>query len=262
MRKRGGMSVDPAGKVAVVTGAGSGIGRAAARQLGREGARVVVADIADDAAQESARLIAESGGAATAVHADVSREEDVRALIEQAEAVYGGLDILHNNAGVLTGPRFPDSPPRYWSRAVDINLRGVLYGIYYGVPALRRRGGGVIINTASVAGLGPHLIDPVYAATKAAVVNLTRSLTFLLAEDGIRVNSVCPGLVRTDLDRHSSSGFDPADRSEFEDRRAGLRELDALSPEDVAEAVLTLVRSDGVTGQAYRIVLGQDLELL
>jgi len=241
----------------VVTGAGSGIGRATAVRLAAEGARVVVADIVEEAGAGTVEIIRAAGGEAIFARTDVSSEADVLAAIDLAESRYGGLDILHNNAGVLTGPRFPDSPPRYWSRAIDVNLRGVLNGIYHGVPALKRRAGGVIVNTASISGLTPHLIDPVYAATKAAVVNLTRSLVFLQAEAGIRVNCVCPGLVRTDLDQHSSAGFDAADRDSFNQRRAGMRERPALTPEDIAEAVLTLIKDDAINGKAYRIVLGQ-----
>jgi NAD(P)-dependent dehydrogenase (short-subunit alcohol dehydrogenase family) len=254
--------MEVSGKVAVVTGAGSGIGRATALRLAREGASVVVADIVDDAGGETVRLIAESSGRATLAHTDVTREHDVQAMIALAESTYGGVDILHNNAGVLTGPRFPDSPPRYWSRAIDINLRGVLYGIYHGVPSLKRRGGGVIVNTASISGLTPHLLDPVYAATKAAVVNLTRSLVFLKEEANIRVNCVCPGLVRTDLDVHSSQVFEAQDRKIFEQRRAGMRERPALTPDDIATAVLELIRDDSLNGKAYKVVLGQPWEML
>ncbi len=251
-----------AGKVAVVTGAGSGIGRATALRLAGEGAAVVVADVVDKAGNETVALVTAAGGKATFIHTDVTREEDVARMIGVAESAYGGLDILHNNAGVLTGPRFPDSSPAYWSRAIDINVRGVLYGIYYGVPALKRRAGGAIVNTASISGLTPHLIDPIYAATKAAIVNLTRSLVFLQEEAGIRVNCVCPGLVRTDLDLHSSEAFAAADRESFARRRAGMRERPALTPDDIATAVITLVEDDSVNGKAYRVVLGQPWELL
>lgn len=250
------------GKVALITGAGSGIGRATALRLARDGARVVVSDVLEETAAETVRLVSASGGEAVVVQGDVSREDDVRDLVRLAEEHYGGLDVVHNNAGVLTGPRFPDSPPHYWSRAIDINLRGVLYGIYYGVPALKKRGGGVIINTASISGLLPHYIDPVYAATKAAVVNLTRSLVFLRDEAGIRVNAVCPGLVRTELEEHSSKAFESADRRRFEAGRAAKRGLPALDPAEIAEAVLELIRDDSVTGVAYKRAVGESWEMV
>ncbi|CCG04292.1 SDR family NAD(P)-dependent oxidoreductase [Blastococcus saxobsidens] len=250
------------GKVALVTGAGSGIGRATALRLARDGARVVVSDVLEVRAAETVHLITASEGEAIVAQGDVSQGDDVKALVSRAEEHYGGLDVVHNNAGVLTGPRFPDSPPHYWSRAIDINLRGVLYGIHYGVPALKKRGGGVIINTASISGLVPHHIDPVYAATKAAVVNLTRSLVFLRDEAGIRVNAVCPGLVRTELEEHSSETFRPEDRRRFQEGRAAKRGLPALDPAEIAEAVLELIRDDSLTGVAYKRAVGETWEMV
>lgn len=249
------------GKVAIVTGGGSGIGRATANRLGQEGARVVIADFDEKAGVEAVGEIALADGEAVFIHTDVSDEASVAALVTATEDRFGRLDIMYNNAGVLTGPRFPDSPPRYWNRAIDINVRGVLHGIYYAVPALRRAGGGVIVSTASVSGLTPHLIDPVYAATKAAIVNLTRSLVFLQEEDGIRINCVCPGLVTTPLAAHSSEHFDAGDRENFEGRRKGMRGRPALVPDDVASAVLKLITDDSINGKAYWIVLGEEDEL-
>ncbi len=251
-----------AGKTALITGAGGGIGRATALRLAKEGAGVAVSDVSTERGQESVRLIHEAGGKAHFVACDVSSEDEVRAMYHSVENALGSIDIIHNNAGVLSGPRFPDSAPDYWMRTIQVNLVGVLHGIHHGVQALRRSGGGVIINTASIAGLQPYFFDPVYAATKAAVVNLTRSLVFLNDEEGIRVNSVCPGLVRTDLDLHSSADFAPEDQRLFHYRRAEYREEPALAPDDIAAAVVKLITDDSLNGKCYKVVLGEEDEIV
>lgn len=248
------------GKIVVITGAGSGIGRATALSLARLGARIVAADLAEDWAAETARQVRDAGSEALAVRVDVSREADLVALFEATERHFGGMDVLVNNAGVLGGSRFPDAPARHWQRAIDVNVLGVAYGIHHGVPLLRRQGGGVTVNTASTSGLTPHVIDPMYAATKAAVVNLTRSLTFLQEEDGIRVNCVCPALVETALEEHTGAEFDEASRAEFVARRSVRRGRSRLSPEDVAAAIVELIQDDGLNGISYKVVLGQAWE--
>ena len=137
------------GKVAVVTGAGAGIGRAVCLSLAAKGARVVAADLMEDWAVETAKRVREAGGQAEPFRVDVTREDDLKALFEFTEKTFGGMDVLLNNAGILGGPRFPDAHPRYWQRAIDVNVLGVAYGIHHGVPLLRRRGGGVIVNTGA-----------------------------------------------------------------------------------------------------------------
>ncbi|TYL72343.1 SDR family NAD(P)-dependent oxidoreductase [Bradyrhizobium cytisi] len=138
---------------------------------------------------------------------------------------------------------------------------GVLSGTHYGAEAMRQRGGGVIINTASISGLMPHFTDPVYAATKAAVVNLTRSLTFLKEEANIRVNCVCPGLVRTNLECHSGAVLDAATQRRFKSRRAGLKDLPALEPDDIARAVMMLIQEDGLNGKACTLEPGKPWQI-
>jgi NAD(P)-dependent dehydrogenase (short-subunit alcohol dehydrogenase family) len=190
------------GKVALITGAGSGIGREAALLFAREGASVVVAEVADDAGRKTAADIEKAGGRAHFVHADVSRGDDVRAMVEEAEKTYGRLNVLFNNAGV-----FPDADGSVldtdedtWDFVLRVNLKGIFLGCKYGIPALLRAGGGSIVNTASfVALMGAATPQIAYTASKGGVLALTREVAIEFARKGIRVNALCPGPVDTPL---------------------------------------------------------------
>ncbi|MGH2586143.1 MAG: SDR family NAD(P)-dependent oxidoreductase [Dehalococcoidia bacterium] len=256
--------MDVQGKTALITGAGSGIGRATAQRLARDGARVVVADINESDGHETVGLIIEAGGDAHFYYTDVTDEEQVQGAIFIAEDHFGGLDIVFNNAGTITLPqRFPEAESERWQRTLEVNLRGVILGTYHAIPALRRRGGGVVVQTASIAGLMPYEADPVYAATKAGVVNFTRSLTFLKEEANIRVNCVCPGVVRTNLALNARGPISAEERDAFlRQREQTAAQRPALQPEDVAEAVMRLIADDTLTGKAYRISAGAPWELL
>lgn len=189
------------GKVALITGAGGGIGRATALRFAAEGAQIVAVDIADSVASTVAEVQAASGDA-IAMHADVSDESDVAAAFSRAEEHYGGLDVAFNNAGIMldddtdavaTGDDTID-------RTFDVNVKGVLYGCRYAVEAMRRRGGGSIINTASfVASVGAATPQIAYTASKGAVLSMTRELAVVHARESIRVNALSPGPLRTEL---------------------------------------------------------------
>lgn len=228
------------GKAAIVTGGGSGIGRATALALARNGVRVIVADRDVAGAAETARRIQAAGGETQSLTCDVTEVEQVRSLIETCEQTYGGLDILFSNAGVTTGlPSFPDGATVRWQQTLAVNLYAVILCAQLAIPAMRRRGGGAIVNAASTAAIGGLEIDPVYAASKGGVLLFTRSLAGLKEQEGIRVNCICPGVVETPL---VLAAEDPQ-------LRALAERLPTLQPEDVAEAVLGLLRDD-VAGQA------------
>jgi NAD(P)-dependent dehydrogenase (short-subunit alcohol dehydrogenase family) len=203
--------MDLTGKVAIVTGAGSGMGRAGAVLFAGSGASVACADINAAAAEETVALIREAGGTAEAFSADVSKEADVADLVAGTEERFGGLDVLYNNAGLwLYGPDGyvvgeTDGPSplleeSIWDKTVNVTLKGTYLGCKYGIPALRRRGGGTIVNVSSTAAfrVGRGSSDA-YTAAKGGVAAITRSLAVEHAADGIRVNCIVPGPIETPL---------------------------------------------------------------
>jgi NAD(P)-dependent dehydrogenase (short-subunit alcohol dehydrogenase family) len=240
------MSGRVAGKAALVTGAGSGIGRAVALTLAREGARVIVADFDPTSGQETAAIISQTGGHASFVRADVASIEDVQALMAVASEKLGRLDILHNNAGVAVRYAVADQDEEGWDRCVDVNLKSVFLCSKYAIPHMRERGGS-IIHTASVTGIVGVRNRAVYSATKGAIVILTRNMALDYARYQIRVNCVCPGFTRTALIERLLQ--DP-------ERTRRLTEMHPLgrlgTPEDIANAVLFLAsdESSWITGQA------------
>lgn len=188
------------GKVALVTGGASGIGRASALALAREGARVVVSDVAEEGGERVVREVRERGGEAVFARADVSRAEEVRALVERTVEEYGGLDIAHNNAGIGgTYAKTESYLEEEFDRVISVNLKSVWLGMKYEIPRLLERGGGAIVNTASAAGLVGLAYNTAYTASKHGVVGLTKAASQEYARQNVRINAVCPGFVETPL---------------------------------------------------------------
>jgi NAD(P)-dependent dehydrogenase (short-subunit alcohol dehydrogenase family) len=237
------------GKAGVITGGSSGIGRATAERLAKEGAAIVVADLDEAGGAETVKRIESAGGRAVFVKADVTRLEDARRMLDTAVSKFGRLDILHNNAGIGVGaPGFPEAPPERWHLVIEIDLQAVILGTGLAAPLMQKHGGGTIINTASMAGLYPHRQDVVYGAAKGGVVNFTHSLAFWEAERKIRVNCVCPGIVDTPLVR---KGIEAATKLGFLAKPFVPAKM--IQPEEIADAVVSLVRDDSLFGCALEI---------
>ena len=189
-------------KVALITGAGSGIGRESALLFAQEGAAIVVVDVNDQGGAETVSMVEGAGGKAVYVHADISKAADCAKMVQVAEESFGKLNVIFNNAGIM---RHDDddavnTEEAVWDLTMNINLKGVYLGCKYGIPALRRAGGGSIINTASfVAIVGAATPQLAYTASKGGVLALTRELAVVHARENIRVNALCPGPLRTEL---------------------------------------------------------------
>ena len=234
------------GKVAIVSGGARGQGATEARMFAREGAKVVLGDVLDEEGKQVEAQINESGGEATYVHLDVTREDDWRSAVETAVSRYGKLDILVNNAGILIRKGLEETTVEDWDRIMGVNAKGVFLGTKLAIPAMRRAGGGSIINISSTAGLvGSPNGSPSYTASKGAVRLLTKSTAIQYAKEGIRCNSVHPGPIDTEMIRDTLN--DPA---RLEQRMQRLPMGRVGTPEDIAYGVLYLASDESsfVTG--------------
>ncbi len=239
-------------KVAFVTGAASGIGRASAVQLASEGARVVLADVDEKGLEGTRATIEEAGGQAVSVACDVTQEADVEEAIDVALGLEGRLDIAHNNAGI-EGPlaKLPNVSVEDFERVVSINLKGVFLGLKHQIPVMAENGGGSIINTASVAGLVANQGASPYSAAKHGVVGLTRTAAAEWARKGVRVNAVCPGWTKTPMVERVDE-WNPKVKEGYKARVPAGRLGD---PEEVAALVVFLAGDEAayVNGAALPI---------
>jgi NAD(P)-dependent dehydrogenase (short-subunit alcohol dehydrogenase family) len=240
------------GKVALVTGGGSGMGRASALAFSREGAKVVVVDVVDPGGEETVRMIHDRGGEAIFVHADVSKAADAEAAVNRAVQTYGRLDIAHNQAGIEGAmARLADYPEEMWDRVLSINLKGIWLFMKYEIPQMLKQGGGAIVNTASIEGLIGTPGGAAYVAAKHGVVGITKVAALDYAKDHIRVNAICPGFIHTPMiDRLAASSPDVVNMATAATPVGRMGE-----PDEIVQAAVWLCsdRASYTTGGAYPV---------
>ena len=246
------MSMSFAGKVALVTGAAAGIGRATALAFARQGLKVVVADLDETGGQACVEAILEAGGEALFVRCDVTRDDQVRGMLEQTIEAYGRLDYAFNNAGIeIEQGKLAEGSEAEFDAIMGVNVKGVWLCMKHQLPAMLAQGGGVIVNTASVAGLGAAPKMSIYSASKHAVIGLTKSAAIEYAKKGIRVNAVCPAVIDTDMFRRAYEA-DPR-KAEF---AAAMHPVGRIGKvEEIAAAVLYLCSDEAAftTGHALAV---------
>jgi len=239
-------------KVALVTGAGSGIGRASALEFAKEGARVAVIDVVAEGGEETVKMIEESGGKAIFIQTDVTKATEVEAMVDRIVQTYGRLDCVHNNAGRgSTQLATADCPEEEWDNILNINLKSVWLCMKYEIPQMLKQGKGAIVNTASIAGLVGFPKRPAYAASKHGVVGLTRAAALDYAKEGIRINAVCPGVIGTPMIKRML-----ALRPESATDTVEAQPIPRLgTPEEVAQAVVWLCSDEAsfVTGHPMSV---------
>ncbi len=243
-----------AGKVAIITGAGSGIGYATALLFAAEGAAVVVNDVHEAAGEQAVAAIHAAGGQGSFARADVADSADVQRMIAHAVATFGGLDVLFNNAGIAVFKGVEETTEAEWDRVLAVNLRGIFLGIKYAAPAMRARGGGSIINTASVHGMATSTGIAAYAASKHGVIGITRAAALDLAKDNIRVNCIQPGAIETPLMRSNLRAV--GDEAEEFRKIAAAEPLGRVGrPEEIATMALFLASDEAsfVTGSPFAV---------
>jgi len=250
------------GKVAIITGAASGIGRATALLFAREGCQLALADVTPEALDETRNLVTKAGGQAMVRPTDVSQEDEVKALIEAALAAHSQVDILCNNAGIvgqMAGPEDQDAED--WRRVYEVNVLGAVYGVKHLAAHLIQRQSGSIVNTASVAGIRSGAGGNAYSASKAALINFTQTAACDLGEYNVRVNAVCPGLIETGMTKPVFDYARAQDKMWKVGNRCELRRYGR--PEEVAAAILFLASDEAsyITGQALPVDGGNTASL-
>jgi NAD(P)-dependent dehydrogenase (short-subunit alcohol dehydrogenase family) len=237
------------GRVAIVTGAASGIGRASSLAFAREGAQVIAADLDEQGGKETVARILDQGYEAFFIRTDVTSEMEAKRMVEETIHRWGRIDILFNNAGIVLVKSLEETTEAEWDRVMSVNVKGAFLATKHVVPHMRRNGGGAILNTGSIASFTGQVGTPVYTASKGAIALLTKSLALDFGRDRIRVNCLCPGITDTPMLReHLGHGAEGEARIRARLSRVPLGEI--LKPEDVARAALYLVSDDslGITG--------------